>query len=97
MHAKLKVDGIATLELGDNDEDEESPLKFKREDVAKMHAYRDALPYVRSARVLYPGNVPREFPALDVGAHANDVIGAVPLVPGTTPTDLLRVVALVVH
>jgi hypothetical protein len=26
---------------------------------------RDALPAVRSARVLYPGNVAREFPALD--------------------------------
>ena len=47
-----------------------------------MHAYRDALPHVRSARVLYPGTVRRDFPALEPGAARLDGVGAIPRVPG---------------
>jgi uncharacterized protein len=94
--AKLKVDGVVSLEADtgdtdDSDEDDADPLKFKREDVAKMHAYRDALPHVRSARVLYPGNVVRAFPALEPGARDIDIVGATPLIPGELPTDLVDV------
>jgi len=91
--AKLKVDGIASLDTNteDSDEDDVDPLKFKREDVAKMHAYRDALPQVRSAYVLYPGNVLREFPSLESGSRSTDGVGAIPLVPGQQPTELAAV------
>lgn len=93
--AKLKVDGVVSLDsdtdAADDADEDDDPLKFKKEDVAKMHAYRDALPQVRSARVLYPGNVAREYPALERGARDTDVIGAVPLVPGQTPIELANV------
>lgn len=94
--AKLKVEGVVSLgsdseAADDADEDDVDPLKFKKEDIAKMHAYRDALPHVRSARVLYPGNVVRAFPALEAGATDTDVVGAIPLVPGQPALDLADV------
>lgn len=101
--AKMKVDGVALLQADTSmdddadDEDDADPLKFKKEDVAKMHAYRDALPHVRSARVLYPGNVAREFPALEAGAHHTDVVGAVPLIPGQPATDLADILARILR
>lgn len=87
--AKLRVDGVASIELEDGDEAELDPLSFKKDDVAKMHAYRDALAHVRSARVLYPGTVSREFASQEPGAGAVDVVGATPLVPGAQPSELL--------
>lgn len=94
--AKLKVDGVVSLDsesgaAEDEDEDDVDRLKFKKEDIAKMHAYRDALPHVRSARVLYPGNVVREYPALEGGARDTDVVGAIPLVPGKAAIELADV------
>lgn len=44
---------------------------------------------VRSARVLYPGNTACEFLALEPDAIATDVVGAIPLIPGTTAEHLL--------
>jgi predicted component of viral defense system (DUF524 family) len=61
-----------------------------------MHAYRDALPSVRSARVLYPGNVAREFVALEHGALATDVVGATPLIPGASSHELVTVLRAIV-
>jgi predicted component of viral defense system (DUF524 family) len=87
--AKLKVEGFASIDADTDDDAEASPLTFKKDDVAKMHAYRDALSSVRSARVLYPGNVVREFPALEPDALATDVVGAIPLSPGA-PADHLH-------
>jgi predicted component of viral defense system (DUF524 family) len=93
--AKLRVDGVASLD--DESEDEATdPLSFKKDDVAKMHAYRDALPHVRSARVLYPGTVAREFPALEAGASATDVVGAIPLNPGSSAVDLLATLVTII-
>ena len=67
------------------DDVEEESLSFKPVDVAKMHAYRDALPSVRSAFILYPGDKAVTFPALDAGATSADAIGALPLVACTGP------------
>lgn len=89
--AKLRLDGVppAVEKHGSEDDDgETNPLSFKNDDIAKMHAYRDALPYVRSARVLYPGNEACEFPALERDARDTDGVGAVPLVPGTSLAEL---------
>jgi len=49
---------------------------------------------VRSARVLYPGNVAREFPALEPDALATDVVGAIPLLPGAPADHLHAALAL---
>lgn len=95
LAAKLRIDGVVpTGEIEEGEEDvEANPLSFKNDDIAKMHAYRDALPHVRSARVLYPGNEVREFPALDADARDTDGVGAIPLVPGQSPVELVRVIA----
>lgn len=87
--AKLRVDGVASAhDEGEGEGEEAEPLSFKKDDIAKMHAYRDALPHVRSARVLYPGDVPREYQALEPGALPTEVVGAIPLAPGALTGDL---------
>jgi len=58
-----------------------------------MHTYRDALPAVRSARVLYPGEKHREFRALKPDTRDADGVGAIPLVPGAVHADLHDVLA----
>jgi uncharacterized protein len=95
LDAKLRIDGVVPSGEGDEVEDdnvEANLLSFKNDDIAKMHAYRDALPHVRSARVLYPGNEAREFHSLDSDAREMDGVGAIPLVPGKPPAELVRVI-----
>lgn len=82
LDAKLRVKGAASVADSD-DEGVTEALSFKRDDVAKMHAYRDALPAVRSAFVLYPGHETVRFIALELGATDVDAVGAIPLVPGS--------------
>lgn len=85
LDAKLRVQGDA----GGDDEDEgDTVLSFKRADVTKMHAYRDALPSVRSAFILYPGDEAVRFPALEASASSTDAVGALPLVPGADAGEL---------
>jgi predicted component of viral defense system (DUF524 family) len=93
--AKLRVDGVASVD-DESEDDEARSLSFKKDDVVKMHAYRDALPHVRSARVLYPGDVTREFPALEAGASAIDVVGAVSLNPGSRAVELLDTLVTII-
>lgn len=91
--AKLRIDGVppsGEIDGAENDDAETNPLSFKNDDIAKMHAYRDALPHVRSARVLYPGHEACEFPALEPDARDTDGVGAVPLIPGTSSPDLVE-------
>lgn len=95
--AKLRIDGVPPA--GDTDDDgseEAQTLSFKNDDIAKMHAYRDALPHMRSARVLYPGNERCDFPALEPEARGFDGVGAIPLVPGQPPTDLVDVLSTII-
>lgn len=79
LDAKLRIS--PATERGDDD-DVETMVGFKRADVAKMHAYRDALPGVRGAFILYPGDEAVTFPVLDTGASGMDAVGALPLLPG---------------
>ena len=72
LDAKLRLDGATGA--------------FKADDLVKMHAYRDALPDVRSAAVLYPGQVADWYPSHDGSGGG---VGVVPLVPGGT-TQFLR-------
>lgn len=96
LDAKLRIDGVVPSrdeDRPDEDGDDPDPLGFKNADIAKMHAYRDALPSVRSARVLYSGQKRRDFPALEQDSRAADGVGAIPLVPGRPPVELRDVVA----
>ena len=89
--AKFKLEG------GPEDE----AAGFKREDLHKMHAYRDALDGVRSAWVLYPGSSFRFFRTcgMDVDSAESlpevfDGVGGVPLAPGEQPQALIALLAL---
>jgi len=93
--AKFKVRRIAG-EVEDRQEEDRGV--FKREDVYKMHAYRDALPSVRSAWVLYPGTELRFYSAegTDVAdaSFREGGVGAVPLLPGVQLDVVADLVAL---
>lgn len=61
LDAKYRVESIAALfgERTSEDIDEEDTKrsgKYKRQDLLKMHAYRDAIKRSEGAYVLYPGN-----------------------------------------
>ncbi len=74
LDAKLRIErsGAAGLE-------QDESKSFKWSDIAKMHAYRDALPAVQTAFVLYPGDEAEQFA---IGGPEPGAVGAIPLVPG---------------
>jgi len=109
--AKFKLDWISALTQDDADNEEEEQLHqeerrsvFKRADLYKMHAYRDAIPQARSAWVLYPGSTSRlhsqeeeevrtdfsDLPAVITG------VGGVPMPGGAVAPDLVRLVGRLV-
>ena len=59
--AKFRVQALTDVGLAadDKDADDEKAAEragsFKRADIYKMHAYRDAIPSARSVWILYPG------------------------------------------
>ena len=65
--AKFRVRALTDVGLAadDNDADDEKAAEragsFKRADIYKMHAYRDAIPDARSVWILYPGGQFRFF------------------------------------
>ena len=72
LDAKFRVRALADVGLAANDKDaddkdaaaekaKERVGSFKRADIYKMHAYRDAIPAARSVWILYPGNEFRFF------------------------------------
>lgn len=87
LDAKLKFAGERLDELGDRD-----PSEWKRaamrEDLYKMHTYRDAIREAVGAFVLYPGSKNVSYPE-EKGGYAWAGIGAIPLDPGQ-PTEHLR-------
>lgn len=88
--AKYRVEDIESLFGGDgaddvDEEDQQSPGNYKRQDLLKMHAYRDAIKRSQGAYVLYPGrsNAPVRFkgfheilPGLGAFGVAPDEVGA---------------------
>lgn len=76
--------------------DEELPGKsYRREDIYRMHTYRDALLRSWGSYILYPGNkydVFEKYEAIDteMGSRSLPSIGAVPLVPGDKKNERLK-------
>ena len=98
--AKFRVHGLADVGFGGSDKDgvddkaAERAGTFKRGDIYKMHAYRDAIPEARSVWILYPGGEFRFFGRPGRGQAGKKAIsspeglpeevqgvGAVPLAP----------------
>lgn len=83
LDAKFRVQNKGDGQTGKN------VLTFKRSDLHKMHAYRDALPAADSAWVLYPGQVFKWFQA--PGSQSNNGVGVIPLEPLKDATRLSEV------
>lgn len=82
--AKFKLDGLRW----EDDLPDISGTSVTREDLYKMHTYREAIARVASAIVLYPGDVatPPLFRSPEPGGDLNGV-GAIPLRPGQSPSN----------
>jgi len=111
--AKFKLDRLDAL-LGDErgpggqaEANEERRGTFKRGDLYKMHAYRDAIQRAHSVWILYPGSEARFF-GLDGQAATStcqplelpasvDGVGGVPLVPLAGPAAQHLVGSLLRH
>jgi hypothetical protein len=84
----------ATLVADLNDEKQEQKAgRYKRADLLKMHAYRDAIRPTQGAYVLYPGDVPQ----LWQGYHEIlPGLGAFPIKPGNGDVALIKFIQDVV-
>lgn len=82
--AKYRIDNLIAL-FGQDDEDEyeesRQGVTVKRQDLLKMHAYRDAIRRSGSAFVLYPGSENQRWRAF---TDLLPGLGALALVPGRT-------------
>ncbi|NCT98301.1 MAG: DUF2357 domain-containing protein [Comamonadaceae bacterium] len=85
--AKYRLD---RLSLDDDDPDDTVSLTYKRADLYKMHAYRDAIREMRAAFVVFPGTdfvffersgIAHRAAASVAAAGSMDGVGAVPLRP----------------
>ena len=70
------------LAADDKDADDEKAAEragsFKRADIYKMHAYRDAIPDARSVWILYPGGEFRFFGVPGGGGRSGRRVGSSP-------------------
>ena len=87
--AKFRVHGLIDVGLaaGDKDADDEKAREragsFKRADIYKMHAYRDAIPDARSVWILYPGGEFRFFGVPGGGGLSGGrVVSSADVLPG---------------
>ena len=87
--AKFRVKALTDVGLAadDKDADDEKAREragsFKRADIYKMHAYRDAIPDARSVWILYPGGQFRFFGVPGGGGQAGDrVVSSAEGLPG---------------
>ena len=81
--AKFRVRALADVGFGadDRDDDEKAAERagsFKRADIYKMHAYRDAIPDAQSVWILYPGGKFRFFGKAGSGVPAGYPAGSSP-------------------
>ena len=91
VHALTQVGLSGSDKDGDDEKDEERTGSFKRGDIYKMHAYRDAIPDARSVWILYPGGEFRFFSTPNSGALSGQQI--IPS-PANLPGELQGVGAI---
>ncbi len=86
LDAKYRVDGLSTAFLDGQaieDASNEPEGTFKREDLYKMHTYRDAVGGAFAAIAVYPGSERRLYPKTRADFIARGGVGAIPLRPRT--------------
>jgi hypothetical protein len=95
--AKYRVDRLTELFGGDDADSEERQERrgtWKRADLLKMHAYRDAIRRTQGAYILYPGD---DIPARFAGfREILPGLGAFVMKPGSGDEDLSRFIRDVV-
>lgn len=84
IHFDAKYKSLITSMVSDVDF-EEDELTYTRDDLSKMHAYRDAIRRSEGAYILYPGSVSAEFSKFQ---EILPGLGALPLRPGDSSTSL---------
>ena len=92
--AKFRVQALTDVGLAADDEDEKAAERagsFKRADIYKMHAYRDAIPDARSVWILYPGGQFQFFGVPGGGGLSGRRVGSS---PGGLPEELEGVGAI---
>lgn len=96
---RQKLNKLADAKDGSADEPERSVRRAVRADLHKMHAYRDALHVAVGAFVLYPGAAhdeegegKAEVFREKLEGRPFEGVGAVPLTPGRSGTDLQNLV-----
>jgi len=96
--AKYRVDSLTELFGGNNvdaEERQESRGTWKRADLLKMHAYRDAIRRTQGAYILYPGDdVPAKFAGF---REILPGLGAFVMKPGSSDEELSRFIHDVVE
>ena len=92
LDAKLRFEGEKLSVLGEQDS-ADSERSHVREDLYKMHTYRDAIRDSTGAFILYPGTTYASFPETPDSPEACGV-GAIPLVPGGSTDELERLISL---
>jgi len=78
LDAKYKLEKL-TLNI------EDEPIEVKRHtknDIYKMHAYKDSIYNTVAAYILYPGNKPASFPKVIGTTVSSEGVGAFNLIPG---------------
>jgi predicted component of viral defense system (DUF524 family) len=92
--AKYRVDGLEEIFGKENATAETAEGKYKRDDLLKMHSYRDAIRRTHGAYVIYPGDAEKgwgEYREILPG------LGAFPLRPGNGDEALRRFIDDVVR
>jgi predicted component of viral defense system (DUF524 family) len=79
------LDAKFRLEHIPNPDEVDGRGRTKNDDLCKMHTYRDALPAVRTAFVLYPGTERLVFRSHESRGHG--AVGAVPLRPDSSGSE----------
>jgi predicted component of viral defense system (DUF524 family) len=96
--AKYRVDRLTELFGGDDTDSEERQERqgtWKRADLLKMHAYRDAIRRTQGAYILYPGdNIPANYAGF---LEILPGLGAFVMKPGSSEEDLSRFIHDVVE
>ncbi|MHB1185187.1 MAG: DUF2357 domain-containing protein [Desulfobulbia bacterium] len=101
--AKYRIENVEQL-FGRNDVDlntekrDQREGRYKRADLLKMHAYRDAIRRTQGAYVLYPGDIPKTWERYAWGGYREILpgLGAFPLKPGDGERQLENFVREVV-
>ena len=91
VHALTQVGLSGSDKDGDDEKSGEITGSFKRADIYKMHAYRDAIPDARSVWILYPGGEFRFFGTPNNGALSGQQV--IPS-PAKLPEELQGVGAI---